>query len=84
MLAMPLEDKSLRLRICREIAKRQSVDSIRLQVACLNNIVTLAGELRALRGTRGVDTRKELEIIREIILQMPQVREVITRDVRCR
>jgi len=81
---MPLEDKETRLHIMREIAKRQSVDPLRLQVSCINQIATITGDLRPLRGAKGVDTRKELVIIEDIILRLPKVREVITRDVRCR
>ncbi|MFQ6097353.1 MAG: hypothetical protein ACE5O2_06445 [Armatimonadota bacterium] len=79
---MPLEDKATRLRILREIAKR-NVDATRLQVSVLNNIVTLTGELRPLRGRMARDTQQELETIREIILHLPKIREVIVRDVRC-
>lgn len=81
---MPLEDKQTRLHIMREISKRQSVDPLRIQVSCINQIATLSGDLRPLRGAKGVDTRKELGIIEDIILRLPKVREVITRDVRCR
>jgi len=80
---MPLEDKSVRLRIMREIAKRQSVDTARLQVSCINQVCTITGSLRAVRGARGLDTRKELQTLTEIILRLPGVREVVTRDVRC-
>jgi osmotically-inducible protein OsmY len=79
---MPLEDKALRLRIMREIAKR-NVDATRLQVSVLNNIVTLTGELRPLRGRMARDSKQELETIREILLTVPKVREVIVHDVRC-
>ena len=81
---MPLEDKSVRLRIMREISKRQSVDPQRLQVSCINQVCTLSGDLRPLKGFRGVDTRKELTILVDIIQRLPGVREVVTRDVRCR
>jgi len=81
---MPLEDKSVRLRIMREIAKRQSIDSIRLQVSCINQVCTISGDVRAVRGQRGLDTRKELQTLEEIILRVPGVREVVTRDVRHR
>jgi hypothetical protein len=79
---MPLEDKALRLRIMREIAKR-NVDALRLQVSVLNNIVTLNGELRPLRGRLARNTKEELETIRQILLTIPKVREVIIQDVRC-
>ena len=80
---MPLEDKSVRLRIMRELAKRQSIDTSRLQVSCINQVCTIIGNLRPLRGSRGVDTRKELAILQDIIVRLPGVREVVTRDVRC-
>ena len=81
---MPLEDKSVRLRIMRELAKRQSVDTSRLTVSCINRICTIAGDLRATRTARGLDTQKELQTIEEIILHLPGIREVVTREVRCR
>lgn len=81
---MPLEDKSVRLRILREIAKRQSIDPLRLQVSCINQVCTLSGDLRAVRGARGLDTKKELATIADIILRLPGIREVVTNDVRCR
>ncbi|MGD8237317.1 MAG: hypothetical protein PVH68_02080 [Armatimonadota bacterium] len=81
---MPLEDKSVRLRVMREIAKRQSIDPLRLQVSCINQICTISGDLRAVRGARGLDTKKELATIEEIILRLPGIREVVTTNVRCR
>jgi hypothetical protein len=81
---MPLEDKSVRLRILREIARRQSIDPTQLQVACINQICTLSGDMRPMKTARGLDTQKELQILTEIIVRLPGVREVVTRDVRCR
>jgi len=78
---MPLEDRRLRLKVIREIARR-SVDSSRLNVEAMGDVVYLRGRLRPLRGQRGkIDMKKELEIIKENILRLPGVRDVSDRDL---
>jgi osmotically-inducible protein OsmY len=77
---MPLEDKQLRLRCVREIARRP-VDYSQLRVQALNNVVYLAGTIRPIqRGVTDID--KELEIIVEAIQHLPGVKEVVTHELK--
>ncbi|MFQ6132462.1 MAG: hypothetical protein ACE5R4_10535 [Armatimonadota bacterium] len=78
---MPLEDKQLRLRVMREIARR-NVDSSRLDVEAIGDVVYLRGRLRPLRSQRGkIDMQKELETIKDNIMRLRGVRDVSDRDL---
>ena len=45
---MPLEDKAMRLRVMREIAKF-NIDATRIDVKVINQIVYLGGEISRMR-----------------------------------
>ena len=77
---MPLEDKQLRLRCLREVARRP-VDYSQLRIQALNHICYLAGTLRPAR-VGNVDMRKEMEIIVETLGHVPGVKEVVTRELK--
>ncbi len=78
---MPLEDKQLRLRCMREIARR-NVDSSRMDLECRGDVVYMRGRLRPLRG-RGarIDMSKELEAIKQNLLRIPGIRDIVDRDL---
>ncbi len=79
---MPLEDKQMWRRVWREIAKRNDLDTSRLVVTCINNVVDLSGVLKANPVRRGLDVKRELETVKDIILALPGVREVTDRNLR--
>jgi hypothetical protein len=75
---MPLEDKQLRRRCEREIAKFP-LDSSRMSIRALNSIIYFEGRVRVMRGAAGaagVSVDKVLESIREVLMQTPGVRDV--------
>ncbi|MBM3472960.1 MAG: hypothetical protein FJX75_06825 [Armatimonadetes bacterium] len=75
---MPLEDKQLRRRCEREIAKFP-LDLTRTNVRALNNIIYLEGRIRIMRGSAGAsgaNLDKLIENIRDVLMQMSDVREV--------
>ncbi len=76
---MPLEDKQLRLRCMREIARRP-IDYSQLQIQAINGIVRMAGVLRPIRGNV-VDMNRELRIIIDSLERLPKVKEVVTREL---
>ena len=77
---MPLEDKQLRLRCVREIARRP-VDYSQLRIQALNSIIYMAGVLRPLR-VGNVDMEKEMQIILDSLQHIPAVKEVVTRELK--
>ena len=80
---MPLEDKAMRLRITREISKF-NIDTTRIDVKVINNIVYIGGEVSRLRVPGApTDVRKVLELIREDIEKMPKITDVVM-DTRVR
>ena len=79
---MPLEDKQT-WRLCwREIAKRDAMDTSRLVISCINMIVDLSGVLKVHPTARGVDLKKEVDTVSGILMQLPKVRDVTTRNLR--
>ena len=83
---MPLEDKQLRRRVEREIAKF-SLDNSRMSIRALNHIIYFEGRVRIMRGaigSSGAGLDKTLESLQEVVMQVPGVREVVmanlTRD----
>ena len=77
---MPLEDKQLRLRCVREVARRP-VDASQLRIQAMNSIIYMAGDLRPMR-VGNVDMEKEMQIIIECIEHIPAVKEVVTRELK--
>lgn len=80
---MPLEDKQLRRRCEREIAKFP-LDLTRVNVRALNNIIYLEGRIRIMRGSAGsagANLDKLIENVQEVLMQVPGVREVITSNL---
>ena len=74
---MPLEDKAMRLRITREISKF-NIDTTRIDVKVINNIVYIGGEVSRLRVPGApTDVRKVLELIREDVEKMPKITDVV-------
>lgn len=80
---MPLEDKQLRRRCEREIAKFP-LDTTRMNIRALNNIIYFEGRVRVLRGAAGAvgaNLDKILESIREALMQLPGVRDVVMTNL---
>jgi hypothetical protein len=80
---MPLEDKQQWRLVWREISKRDGLDTTRMVVSCINNVVDLSGVLKgdAVRG-RNMDLKKEMYTLIELIMKVPRVREVTHRNLR--
>ena len=53
---MPLEDKAMRLRVMREIA-RFNVDTTRTDVKVINQVIYLGGEISRMRTPSDVKIR---------------------------
>jgi len=80
---MPLEDKQLRRRCEREIAK-YPLDLTKVNVRALNNIIYLEGRIRIMRGAAGAagaSLDKLIENIRDTLMQMSDVRDVVTSNL---
>jgi hypothetical protein len=80
---MPLEDRALRRTCEREIAKF-SVDVSKLNIRALNHIIYLEGRIRIVRGaagSTGSSLDRTLEIMQEVLMQVPGVREVIMSNL---
>jgi hypothetical protein len=80
---MPLEDKQLRRRCEREIAK-YPLDLTKVNVRALNSIIYLEGRIRIMRGAAGAagaNLDKLIENIHDVLMQMSDVREVITSNL---
>ena len=80
---MPLEDKQLRRRCEREIAK-YPLDLTKVNVRALNNIIYLEGRIRVMRGAAGAagaNLDKLIENIRDALMQMSDVRDVVTSNL---
>ena len=80
---MPLEDKKLRRQCEREIAKFP-LDTSRMNIRALNFIIYLEGRVRLMRGTpgaMGMGLDKTMESVREALLTVPTVREVVMNQL---
>lgn len=75
---MPLEDKSVRRMVEREVAKHP-IDYSLLTVAVINQIAYLGGKVSRLRGAmgRGVDIKRELQLICDAIENMRGINGVV-------
>lgn len=67
-------------RVRRELNRRPS-DTTRIQFRVAYGVVYLAGEIRMTRGMGGT-LKEEVEIIRNILLHIPGVREVSDYQLR--
>lgn len=80
---MPLEDKQLRRRCERELAKFP-FDMSRASLRALNNIIYVEGRIRLMRGAadaRGANLDRLLETAHEVLMQDPQVKEVVMANL---
>jgi hypothetical protein len=76
---MPLEDKQLRRRCERELAKFP-FDMSRASLRALNNIIYMEGRIRLMRGAadaRGANLDKLLETARDVLMQDSEVKDVV-------
>jgi len=80
---MPLEDKHLRRRCEREIAKFP-IDTSRMSIRALNSIIYFEGRIRVMRGAAGAagaNLDRIIENLTEVLMQMSDVREVVTSNL---
>jgi hypothetical protein len=73
---MALEDAQTTRAIHRELVRRY-VDLSRVEVRVIHGVCYIRGEMRKLRTHPEIDLDHEAEVIRKLIRQMPQVRDVV-------
>ena len=71
-------DARLTRRVRSEIIRRE-LDTSRLDVRVIHGVAYLGGELRPTRANRVPDSKKEMEIIETIILQIDGIRGIDNR-----
>jgi len=80
---MPLEDKQLRRRVEREIAKFP-LDLTKANVRALNEIIYFEGRVRIMRGAigaAGANLDRVLQSVEEVVRQLPGVRDVVLSNL---
>lgn len=77
----PHVDNELYRLVRRQIGRRYEVDTSKVQARVSYGVVYLSGELRAGRAFSGT-LKQELETIRNILLHIRGVKEVVDRDLR--
>ena len=80
---MPLEDKQLRRRVEREISKFP-LDTTRMNIRALNEIIYFEGRVRIMRGAAGASGAsldKILETLQDVLMQTPGVKDVILSNL---
>lgn len=75
-------DRSLILEVRRELVRRSSIDASQLNVYCVNGVIELSGNFVLTSMAGNVRPREELAKIKEIIMRMRGVRDVIDRYLR--
>lgn len=74
---MPLEDKTARLRVVREIAK-YDMDTHLLNVKVINAVVYLDGRISPMRSPNAPENlQKVLEKLEETFLMMSDINDVV-------
>lgn len=75
---MPLEDKQASRRILREIYKLP-IDPSLVTISVINNVCYVGGRIRRSRTpeSRGVDLRKVVADLAEMIRRFPGIRDVM-------
>lgn len=76
---MPLEDSKTRRRVEHELAKHEmDLDFSLTTVSVINQVAYFTGRVRSTRGTgRGVDTKRMMQTIAEIIRTLPGIKDVV-------
>lgn len=72
------DDAQLTRRVRSEIIRRE-LDTTRLEVKVMHGVAYLAGELRATRATKISDSKREMEIIENIIYGISGIRGIDNR-----
>jgi len=72
------QDQTVRREVRKELVKRQSVDCSLVDVAVMNGVAYLGGEVRPVRHSN-VDIKEEMALIESIVRQVPGVRDVVNR-----
>ncbi len=76
----PHFDTEATRRVQRELARR-AVNTAGVQVRVNYGVVYLTGVMKRVRGMPPGILKQELEIIRNILLHLPGVREIVDRDL---
>jgi len=74
-------DRSIVMAVRRELIRRQSIDSSAVNVHSINGVVEVSGTLR-LTSFAETDLEDEWKKIREIVMRVHGVRDVIDRYLR--
>jgi hypothetical protein len=72
---MPAENMEQRKMVLREISKRH-IDTTLMDVHVMHGVVYLRGTVRKIRG-HDFDLKAEMELIRRILRQKPEIRDVV-------
>jgi len=72
------DDAHLTRRVRAEIIRRE-LNTMRLEVKVIHGVAYLGGELRPTRGQNIPDPKKEMDIIENIITQIPGIRGIDNR-----
>ncbi|MEI6499598.1 MAG: hypothetical protein WCP21_01080 [Armatimonadota bacterium] len=77
---MPLEDKTLRHTVEREVSKLSGgIDVSLMSVMVVNSVVYLGGRIKPMKGSagRGVDIKRQVAIIQEQLSLIRGVTQVV-------
>jgi hypothetical protein len=72
------DDAKLTRRVRSEIIRRE-LDTSRLEVKVIHGVAYLGGELKAVRGNKIADWKKEMEIIENVVLRLAGIRGLDNR-----
>jgi hypothetical protein len=74
---MPLEDKTMLVRVRHEISKF-SIDSTRMDIKVINQVAYLGGRVRRIRALGAPSNlKKTMEEIRECLEKLPGINDVV-------
>lgn len=79
---MPLEDKATGRRILRELYKLP-LDAALVNINVINGVCYIGGRVRRAKGPqfRGLEMKKIVEELREMVMRFPGVRDVFVDAV---
>jgi hypothetical protein len=73
---MSVADKQIAMHVRREVVRR-AIDASQLFIHCTHGTVELGGRIKPLRKGATVDFEHELHIIRDRVIRIPGVRDVV-------
>jgi hypothetical protein len=75
-------DRSIVQAVRREFVRRQSIDASMVDVRCTNGVVEIAGTLRLTGFARNTDLETEWKTVRELVMRVHGVRDIVDRYLR--